>query len=189
MLLPFACLAWAGAVFVLQALVNEELLHRDFGVGDGWHAPLPNGYVVSFIDVTDQGSICPAKAGGDGCTHPSIDGIRLLQLSGPYLLGAADSHLLEHFGQQTSAVDNYFMFDTRDGKRTDYASADELKTQAGARGIALHLEPIYSVYSRYRFTWFDVFAGCLLVLPPLVALGALGWWVIRLRRTRAPAAA
>ncbi len=35
-LFPFACLAWAGTVFVSQAVVNVALLHRDIGLGDGF---------------------------------------------------------------------------------------------------------------------------------------------------------
>jgi hypothetical protein len=124
-LLPFACLAWAGAVFVFQAVVNEGLLHRDLGLGDGWHAPLPNGYEVSFIDVTDQGSICPVARGEDGCENsPSASGVRSLQMTGPYLLGAADSQWFQHLGQQTSAVDQYFLLDTQDGKKILFTSLD-----------------------------------------------------------------
>ena len=54
-LFPIACLAWAGALFVFQAIVNEGLLHRDLGIGDTWHAPVSNGYQIMMIDVTNQG--------------------------------------------------------------------------------------------------------------------------------------
>jgi hypothetical protein len=182
-LLPFACLAWAGAVFVFQAVVNAGLLHRDLGLGDGWYAPLPNGYQVSFIDVTDQGTICPI-AQGEGCNSASLTGIRMLQVAGPYLLGASDSQAFKHFTEQTSAVDQYFVLDTRDGTRTMFTNNDQLRAQASRLGIVFHLEPIYSIYSRYRFTWFDILVGCLVVLPPLGALAALAYWILRLRRTR-----
>lgn len=49
-LLPFICLGWEGCVFVVQAIVNEGFLRRDLGLGDTWHAPLPNGYQVMMID-------------------------------------------------------------------------------------------------------------------------------------------
>jgi hypothetical protein len=182
-LLPFACLAWAGGVFVLQAVVNAGVLHRDIGLGDGWYAPLPNGYQISFIDVTDQGSIC-SSAQGDECSSASLTGVRFLQVAGQYLLGAIDSHGFQHLGQQTSVVDQYFVLDTHDGKKAVFTSLDQLRAEASKRGIVLHLEPIYSVYSRCRFTWFDVFAGCLLVLPPIAALALLAYLVMRLRRTR-----
>jgi hypothetical protein len=182
-LLPFACLAWAGVVFVFQAAVNEGLLHRDLGLGDGWHAPLPNGYEISFIDVTDQGSICPVARGEDGCENsPSVSGVRSLQVTGHYLLGAADSQWFQHLGQEVSPVDQFFVLDTRDGKKSVVISLGQLRTEAARLGAPLHLEPIYAVYSRYRFTWFDIVAGCMLALPPLAALIALGMWIFRLRR-------
>ncbi len=56
-LFPFACLGWLGLVFVFQAVVNEGFLHRDLGIGDTWHAPLPNGYQVMMIDVTNSGTV------------------------------------------------------------------------------------------------------------------------------------
>src|SRR5213593_5214785 len=52
---PFICLGWAGLVFVFQAAVNGFLLQRDPGLGDTWYCPLPNGYAITMIDVTDQG--------------------------------------------------------------------------------------------------------------------------------------
>jgi hypothetical protein len=51
---PVACLAWAGTVFVFQAVVNVIVLHRDIGIGDGFDCPLPNGYALSFIDDTEM---------------------------------------------------------------------------------------------------------------------------------------
>jgi hypothetical protein len=60
-LFPLVCLGWGGAIFVFQAVVNEGLLHRDLGLGDTWHAPLPNGYQIMMIDVTDQGWVYNPK--------------------------------------------------------------------------------------------------------------------------------
>ena len=187
-LLPFACLAWGGVVFLFQAAVDEGLLHRDLGLGDGWHAPLPNGYQVSFIDVTDEGTVYNPKTqpGQDTVTDrpDAVFGVRLLQVEGPYLLGARDTHYLERIGQESDAIDSYFLLDTRAGKTISKSSYDELTADASRLGITLHLEPIYSVYSHFRFTWFDVFASCLLILPPLIAITILVIFVLRLRRTR-----
>src|SRR4051794_11960498 len=55
-LFPVVCLAWAGVVFAFQAVVNVVLLHRDIGLGDGFDCPLPNGYALTFIDVTEIGT-------------------------------------------------------------------------------------------------------------------------------------
>jgi hypothetical protein len=176
--LPFACLIWAGIVFAGKAAVNVGLLHRDIGTGDSWYAPLPNGYQISFVDVTDQGTI-EVPGSGSG-----LNGVRLLQVSGPYLLGALDTHEFEHSSSNTDTVDSYFVIDTHTRKRTAELDFPALKSDALRLGVSLHLEPIYTVYSRYRFTWFDVVADCLLVLPPLAALIALGVWITRLRGNR-----
>lgn len=175
-LLPLACLIWAGLVFVAQAGVNAGLLHRDIGTGDSWYAPLPNRYQIVIVDATDQGTVRPE--GTDG----GIDGVRLLQVSGPYLFGGLDTNAFGRDGDNNIEVDSYFVLDTRTGKRTDEANLNALRLEASRLGVSLHLEPIYTVYSRYRFTWFDVVAGCLLVLPPLAASIAIGIWIIRLRR-------
>ena len=76
-LFPFVCLGWGGAVFVFQAAVNEALLHRDLGLGDTWHAPLPNGYQIMMIDVTDQGWVYNPKtqpASGVGEREDAVAG-------------------------------------------------------------------------------------------------------------------
>ena len=175
-LLPFACLIWAGLVFFAQAGVNVVLLHRDIGIGDSWYAPLPNRYQIVFVDVTDQGTVRPEGSYG------GIQGVRLLQVSGPYLFGGMDSHPFEHFSDKMNAIDSYFVLDTRTGKQTSEPDLSTLTSEASKLGVSLHLEPIYSVYSRYRFTWFDVLVGCMLVLPPIAALVALGVWIMRLLR-------
>jgi hypothetical protein len=182
LLLPLACLIWVGVVFVAQAAVNSELLHRDIGIGDNWYAPLPNGYQISFVDVTDQGTV-EVAGGGSG-----INGVRLLQVYGPYLFGGTDTHSFEHFGSNTNEIDSYFVLDTHTRRLTTEPDLSALTAAAGRLGVSLRLEPVYTVYSRYRFSWFDVVAGCMLVLPPLAALVALGIWVFRLRRNRATTA-
>ena len=43
---PFACMFWAGVVFIFSAAVNVVWLHRDVGIGDGFDCPLPDGYAL-----------------------------------------------------------------------------------------------------------------------------------------------
>ena len=62
---PFVCLGWAGLVFLFQAAVNGFLLQRDAGLGDWWQCPLPNGYAIAMIDVTDQGWVYNPKTQPD----------------------------------------------------------------------------------------------------------------------------
>ena len=190
---PFLCLCWGGCVFVFQAFVNELLLNRDLGIGDTWHAPLPNGYQIMMIDVTDQGWVYNPKTQGSGGgvtdREDAIPGIRQLEVTGRYILGGTDTKAFEHLGEETNQVDSYFVLDTQTGKRTDFKSYDELQNRARQLNIPLNLEPINTVYSRFRFTWFDVFAGLLSLIPPLLGLTLLVLWLRHLRKTQLPIAA
>jgi hypothetical protein len=186
-LFPFYCLAWGGAVFVFQAVINEGVLHRDLGLGDTWHCPLSNGYALMMIDVTDQGWIYnPKTQVGSSVVEKgdTVAGVRTIQLAGPYILGGRDSQWFEHSGQENEQVDSYFLLDTRTGKRSDFSSYDALRGGGLQLGIQLNLKSIYSVYSQYRFTWFDVFAGLLACGPPLAGAWLLVRRILSMRRTR-----
>jgi hypothetical protein len=101
---PFACFAWGAAVFVFQAIVNEGLLHRDLGMGDTWHAPLPNGYQIMMIDVTDQGWVYnPKTQPGSGVREQedAVAGVRKIQIAGRYILGATDSNFSSTWARRT----------------------------------------------------------------------------------------
>ena len=81
-------------------------------------------------------------------------------------------------------VNSYFLLDTAAGKYKTFATYGQLRDASLQHGIQPTLEPIYQVYSRYRFTWFDVFVGFLFCAPPLVSGSLLLRWVLRLRRER-----
>lgn len=183
---PFACLFWAGGVFVLSAAVNVLLFHRDVGIGDEFDCPLPNGYAISFIDTTDAGTVYNpnGRPVWSEVRENAVNDVTVMQLAGPYILGGVDSHRLEHFGHDFSAADSWFLLNTKTGERTDFKTLAGLKEFARRSNIALSLVPVGDFYSKYRFTWFDAFAGALLVVPPLVALAFLMRWALRLRRTR-----
>ena len=188
-LFPFVCLGWGGAVFVFQAIVNEGLLHRDLGMGDTWHAPLPNGYQVLMIDVTDQGWVYnPKTQPGSGVSEQedAVGGVRNLQIAGRYIIGAADTKALENMGSAHNQVDVYFLLDTQTNKKTQFPNAEALRSRASELGIEPNLQPINGVYSKFRFSWFDVFAGLLFCVPPLIGALFLIGWVVRLRRRRTP---
>jgi len=185
--LPPACLAWAAVMFSFQAIVNEGLLDRDLGAGDTWHAPLPNGYQILMIDATDQGWVYNPRSQKDSIVvtrEDSVSGVRELEVSGRYILGGTDSKGFEHLGDGKGPVDGYFVLDTELGKRTEFQSYDALRVNAMSLGIDPHLQPIHDVYSKYRFSWFDVFAGVVFILPPIAGLLLLGGWVVRMRRRR-----
>jgi hypothetical protein len=176
-LFPFASLIWAGAVFVFQAVVNESVLNRDLGLGDTWHAPLPNGYQIMMIDVTDQGWIYNPKTQrlpGVIDQEDAIPDVRQLQITPHHIAGAAEK-------------DHYFILNTRSGKRMDFKTFQNFRQAAHRFGFEPHLEPIYLVYSRFRFGWFDVFAGLLLILPIVAGALLLILRIWRLRSQASPA--
>jgi hypothetical protein len=183
---PFVCLGWAGIVFVFQAIVNETVLHRDAGLGDTWKCPLPNGYAILMIDTTEHGFVYNPKTQGEGAVGEQEDAIgrvRDLQIVGRYILGSADSH----WGPSENSkpqVDSYFLLDTQTGKHTNFSTQETLRNHAQELEIGLNLEPIDVVYSRYRFTRFEIVAGLLFCVPPLIVAFLLLWWTIRLRKSR-----
>jgi hypothetical protein len=182
---PFICLGWAGALFIFQAIVNEGVLHRDVGLGDTWSCPLPNGYAITMIDVTDQGWVYNPKTqsgGGIGEQEDAVAGVRTLQVAGKYIFGAADRHASD-FGKP-SDVDSFFLLDTSAGKRSRFANQEDLSRAASQVGVHLNLEDIQTVYSRYRFTWFDVLVGVALLLPLATYFFFLARWIVEIRRAQ-----
>src|SRR5262249_39802966 len=114
-LFPVVCLGWAGTIFVLQGVINETVLDRDFGIGDTWRCPLPNGYALMMIDVLDQGWVYNPKtqgtSGAVGEQQDAVPGVRLVQVSGQYILGGADSNFFGQSENNDSKVDSYFILD------------------------------------------------------------------------------
>jgi hypothetical protein len=189
---PFLGLGWAATIFAFQALVNETILHRDPGIGDSWRCPLPNGYAILMIDQTDQGMVYNPKTqlDDDGVgvgehDQDAVAGVRKLQMAGKTILGGADSKAFGSPSSTKDRIDEYFLLDTRAGTRSDFSDYDSLSAAAASLGIHANLEPIATVYSRYRFTCFEVFAGVLFVSPPILAGTLLTLWIRRLRRDRA----
>jgi len=185
--LPFACSGWAAVLFLFQAVVNEGLLHRDLGLGDSWHAPIPNGYEILFIDVTDCGWIYSPKTqltpNVVSEQEDAVANVRKIQIANQYILGGVNSKGFSDFCIEDT-IDSYFILDTSVGGKRVLTDYEALRVAALSLGIQPHLEPIYEVYSRNRFTWFDVLVGVLFLLPPMIAFSLLIWQIFRLRRTR-----
>ena len=167
--LPFIGLCWWASVFVFQATVNGVVFHRDPGLGDYWEAPLPHGYVITMIDVTDRGWVhkpTELEMGPD---------VSELQITDRYILGRYTT---------TNQFDRYFLLDTATNERRRFADLNELQTAAKPLGISPAFEPIGDVYSRYRTSWFDYFTLLLFLGYPI---GALIFWVKRVRDVRSEA--
>jgi hypothetical protein len=179
---PFACFCWLLAVFIFQAYVNESLLYRDPGIDRTWQTPLPNGYAVLMLDEYHDGTVFNPKTHFSGASnneiHPdgpdAVSGVRVVQIAGNKILGGAGP-----IGQYSSPaarhrIDSYFLLDTASHTRANFEDYDTLTQAAQAAGIAPHLEPIYRIYQRYRYTWFD-FSVIALALVPILGAGLFLW--------------
>lgn len=182
---PFGCVGWAALLFVFQALVNGTM-HRDPGLGDSWDCPLPNGYAITMIDVTDRGWIYNPKTqsgGGLSDQEDAVSNVLVVQVAGRYILAGADSRSFTEQGNDINRVNSYCILDTQTGKKTSFPTIDELRAATQLLGIRVNLQPINAVYSKYRYTWFDLVVAILLVLPPLIYFVVLADRIRRLRRT------
>lgn len=185
-LFPFICVAYAGGWFISYAVINYTIFHRDPGLGDSWETPLPNGYALMMIDVTDQGIVYNPKTQpyGDGVVSrdDAVFGVRQLQVSKNLIFGASDSGYFGQIGKDSNNVDTWFELNTAKKTHTEFKSLDELRRRAASEGVVLQLRPFASVFGDYRYTWFDYLAGVLLLLLPAVGFFLLARWVWRLRR-------
>ena len=184
-LFPFTCVVFAGAWFVVYAVTNYTVFHHDPGLGDTWETPLPNGYALMMIDVTDQGTVYNPKTqpGFDSVVgqRDTVFGVRQLQVSGHHIFGASDSGYFDRIGQDSTAVDTWFELDTNKGVPVEFKSLDGLRQHAASEGIALDLRSFDDVYREYRFTWFDYTAVAILLLVPAAGLIILFRWIWLIR--------
>jgi len=197
-LLPFGCFMWSAAVFEFQAAINKTVLNRDPLIGEICQCPLPNGYALFMCDVTEYGMLYNQKKHSDPSVsrmewkEPSghlevqtdgVENVRKLQLFGPYVFGSSDSAAPDH-RLQIDKADSYFVLNTVNDQKTEFAPVEELQREATKRGVRLELQPIYAVYRHYRFTWFDTLAAILLFVPPFLSFSGLVWWIRQLRKNR-----
>ncbi len=166
--------------------MNGFLLYRDPGLGDTWQCPLPNGYAITMIDVTDQGWVYNPKTQPDGVgeQEDAIGGVRTLQVAGRYILGGSDTHWFGGSGDSKTNVNPYFLLDSHTGTHIVFMSFDDLHLAASQLGIQPKLENINVIYSRYRFTWFDVLVVALLFVPLLTYFVLIVRRILGLRRSR-----
>lgn len=188
-LFPFICVVYAGGWFVGYAVINSTIFHRDPGLGDSWETPLPNGYALMMIDVTDVGTVYNPKTQphNDGVISrdDAVFGVRQLQVSNELIFGSSDSGYFGQTGRDSNFVDTYFELNTTKKTHTEFKSLDELRRRATSEGVELHLRPFASVFGDFRYTWFDYFAGVMLLLLPAVGFLLLACWVWQIRRYRA----
>jgi hypothetical protein len=170
-LFPFKFIAWLVFLFIIQAIVNVSVFGNDIGIGDAWQTTLPNGYAILMIDVLDYGTVYNPKTqrrpGAVFSQDDAIFGVRQMQVEGSYILLSADNS--ENSIEPSAPVTSYLLLDTQTGKIEKFDSFSLLENAARDLKINVNLSPIYSVYSKYRFTWFD-FIIFLMVFVPFVRI-------------------
>jgi hypothetical protein len=180
---PFACLVWAGCVFICYAVVNDTVFHRDPGIGDSWFCPLPNGYTIAMIDVTDRGYLYKSRV-QDINSGSAVKEVCKLQVTGDSMLGQVYSAASVSYDPESCDVSpSYFLLDTRTGERTDFPTYDALRRAAVPINIQVRLDLIDTVFTRYRYTWFDFACAAAMFGAPLLCAWFLFRWLMRVRQT------
>lgn len=182
-LLPFACVVYAGTWFIAYAAINDVVFHHDPMIGDSWYTDIGNGYAIDMIDVTDHGIVHPIAGEGRGLNSPDgVDGVRRMQIAGTKIFGSEDKNIFQNFGSGKEEENSFFVIDTRTHAKKEFSSEAELAAFVKQGGVVLALRPIERVYADYRNNWFEVVAGIILLVVPVVGLSGLVRWVFRLKR-------
>jgi hypothetical protein len=163
---PWACIAWVLWVAGFWSAANP---------GGGSHCKFSNGYEIEMIDVLDMALLRELKG-----ARTEIDGVRTLQIAGPYFAGARN--IEPELTPKDAAPDVWFLLDTRNRKMTVFQNAETLREAAAAVGFTLELKPVAEIYDQQGWTAIDTMMRYLLFIPPQLAFGFLLWWLQRLRQ-------
>jgi hypothetical protein len=175
-LFPFACVFFAGVWFVAYAVTNAVVFHHDPIIGDGWFTDIGNGYAIEMIDVTDHGIVYPRARSNDGINGPNaIQGVRRLQISGTQMFGTCDTKVFQNFGNGIQGEDEFFSLNTKNLEIKHFSDMTALGAAAQQLGVPLKLEPIASVYDKFRWGWFDALAAFTLFALPTFGF----WWLVQ----------
>jgi energy-coupling factor transporter transmembrane protein EcfT len=180
---PFACVLFAGIWFVSYAVMNVMIFHHDPMLGDGWFTDIGNGYAIEMIDVTDHGIVYPRLGGDNDINGPNaIQGVRRLQISGSQMFGTSDTKVFQNFGSGIQGEDDFFSLNTRNREVKHFSDATALAVAAQQLGVQLKLEPIASVYQKFRWGWFDALAAFILFALPMCGLWRLLQYIGTVKR-------
>jgi hypothetical protein len=172
-LFPFAVLLWSGIIVAVQVPIDTVVFRCDPGAGDFMHIPLSGTYNLEITDdAIDTGFIVKRPLSGDydSSEHTQIACVSSLQVSGSYILALAQD-----------SPRNYLLLNAATGKNEEFDKLQQLKDAASKLGIAVKLEPPFEVLWNLRYNWFDWFLRILWLAVPVVSLGVLIGWIIKLR--------
>jgi hypothetical protein len=164
---PPAVMGYLLACLVLSSAISGVLGTPDFVFGDIKEA-LPNGFTIEALDkMPECGHIQKA---GDNSTE--IAWVGKLQVEGPFVFGKYDYTYFPRTPEQTGR--DFFLFDTRTHKITNFASESELANSAKSK---IHLIPT-AYFKGLRLSRQRVSNNFLLLLavgPPFVTACFLLW--------------
>jgi hypothetical protein len=177
---PFLLIPWILLVFIAYSYANGIIFHRDNGMGINGHVPLPDGYILGYVNY-DPGYILTPETTFGAFPHlgpGAISGVTEMQVAGPYVVGSRYLPSATDFDDWRSATGKYFLLDTRTRSVATFFTLDDLRSASASKGINLLLESPTDFYSRYRRTWFDS------SLPIVSALSLVGLLASLWRRAK-----
>ena len=99
--------------------------------------------------------------------------MRRLQIVGDQIYGTRDTKIFENFGSGIEREDSFFTLNTKSHIRKDFSTEAALAADVEHQGVRLKMEPINTVFNRYRIGWFDLLSGLVLIGAPAVAFWRL----------------
>lgn len=165
-LFPPATMAFWLACLIMSSALSGWIGTPDLVFGDINEA-LPNGYRLKALDKMPESGTIEKSA---DLVH-GVGWVRSLEVQGPYVFGKYD---YTFFPRTTEEVGrNYFLFDTRTGRTTNFVTEDQL---AIAVNTKVHLTPNES-FRGPKSTMQEISTAIFLILTVGSPL-AVGFWIL-----------
>lgn len=167
--LPFVFWALPTSAFTLHWVYTEK-------TSVPGSCALPNGYGLMIGERRSPGTVF--KLGSQNWATDAVDGVKTLQVTGTYILGARDNHGVA--AKPDGPIDSYFVLDTQAGTLKSLSSFRELQIVASMLGINLDLDDFYITYARFGMPSIRIDRFAILLLTP-VLIWLFVRWLTRLR--------
>lgn len=169
-------------LFFILALVGDST-GTDLGFSDRFDLPLHNGYHWTGVDSPGCGVIYKFAGTDEGYlgsipnNRETFSNVREMQEEGDWIAGYYDSN--GNLSSSNESGPGWFLFNTRTHQRIDAKNEEELRVDAAANGIQLHLQSNRHFYINRYFTWLVVLKIVGLLLLPILGLFLLWRLVVK----------
>ena len=172
---PFLLVPWFLFVFIAYSYANGIILHRDNGMGINGHVPLPDGYILGYVNYNPGYILTPETTFGafPNLGPAAVTGVTEMQVAGPFVLGSRYLPSVSDFNDWRSVTGKYFLLDTRTRSVSTFFTLEDLGSASTSKRIKLLFESPPDVYSRYKRTWFDWSFPVVSALGVVSLLGSL----------------